>query len=129
MRISIQKTEGGDDNSNDQYLDRLQPWRRSVYFAAGYGVPQGMCFELGYNFNVLGLALTYGIGDYWSSHPEDGMPGIALKLFFLSSQSTAGYVSYMRGAPVSWTSTDSYTLLYFGVITPLTSAFQLRSEV
>ncbi len=116
----------------NQRLDRLQPWRSSVFMAIGYGTPQGMRCELGYNIgSKLSMAFTFGIGDQWSRDPQEGMPGVSLTIRIPNFNSAAApYVSIMRGTTLTiFGGPDSYTQLCFGFITPLASAFQLRPEI
>jgi hypothetical protein len=120
------------DTIDEVDLNKLLPWRSSMYLAAGYGFPQGLRGELGYNFgHILSFGLTFGIFDYWSRDPGEGTFGMTLKLFLpYKSLSFTPYLMYSSGGTFSiFGHSDSYTLFYFGSMFTIKSWLHVRPEI
>ncbi len=108
------------------------PWNNSVYMATGWGTPQGVRLELGYNIgSLLSLGLAMGYRDAWSNHPDQGTFAIigSIRIPIHSSPVTP-YVLICSGTTLNFLgSDDSYWLIYFGGIISLKSWLQLRPEI
>ena len=117
---------------NSEQNDDSMPWHSSMYIAAGGGTPQGLRFELGYNFGTMfSLGLSTGHNDSWSNHPEQGTFAVlgSLRVPIHSSPITP-YILLCTGSTFNiLSSNDEYYLLYFGGIVPLKPWLQLRPEV
>jgi len=106
------------------------PWASSFYVSGGYGSPQGLRFELGYNFGSdISLAATFGINDNWSRDPEEGTIGIIGKIHFLQIQSTKSYILLGYGGTISiYGGPDTYSIVHIGFKIPLINWLQLCPE-
>ncbi len=116
---------------SDEQLEKLHPWRSSVYIAIGGGTPQGMRGELGYNFgSYVSLALSAGIGDSWSRDPGDGtLALLGILRLPTGSPSVTPYLLVCTGGTLAILGpSDTYTLVYAGVSVPIIQALQLRPE-
>lgn len=112
--------------------ERLYPWGGSLYFAGGWGTPQGFRGELGYNFGTMfSLGVAFGIGDKWSRDPDDGTFGFLGSIRFpINSTAIAPYLLVVTGGTYSLVgNSDGYTLIYLGAIVPLRPWLQLRPEL
>ena len=105
-------------------------WARSLYISGGYGLPQGLRFELGYNFgSIISIAATYGINNNWSRDPEEVTIGIIGKLHFLQIKSTMNYILFGIGSTIHiFGGDDTYTVVYIGSKIPLIDWLQLCPE-
>jgi len=115
----------------ERHLDSTYTWRSSVYIAAGWGIPQGARFELGYNFGkTVTLALSFGIGDNWSNDPAEGTLAIFGSLRFPSSSlPITPYLLICTGGTIAiFGGPDTYTLIYVGTLVELSSGIHLRPE-
>ncbi len=113
-------------------LNTVQPWRNSVYLAAGGGSPQGFRGELGYNFgSYISVAFSFGIGDSWSHDPGEGTIAVLGTIRFpTDSPSMTPYLLLCSGGTIAiFGGSDTYTLVYAGVLVPLIPALQVRPEV
>jgi hypothetical protein len=109
------------------------PWGNTLYLSAGWGVPQGARFEVGYNVGaIISLGLSLGIGDSWSRHPGEGTLAIlgAIRIPTNALRITP-YLLFCRGGTFSnfLGDSDTFTLLYFGAMVPLNPRVQFRPEI
>ncbi len=122
--------------TKEQRLDRLYPWHNSLFVSAGYGIPQGLRIELGYNiFTVFSLGINVGIADNWSRYPGKGTFGFfgILHLPFFKTKYTPYLLfcfgsSGKNGVGTDSSGNDSYTLMYFGCTVPVLPWLQCRPE-
>jgi len=106
-------------------------WSRSLYLSCGYGTPQGLRFELGYNFDSdVSLAATFGIKDHWSRDPEEGTLGIIGKIHLYKSKSISSYILGGVGGTIAiFGEPDTYSLIQIGSKISLTNWLQLCPEL
>lgn len=106
-------------------------WQHTVFVASGWGTPQGMRTELGYTFENVSFGLTFGIGDNWSNDPGEGTLGMILNIHFPNQSET--FVPYMLlgygGTIAIFGGPDTYALVNFGAMIPITLGFNLRPEL
>ena len=117
---------------NPEQTDDSTPWHTSVYIAAGTGTPQGLRYELGYNFGtIFSFGVSVGYHDSWSNHPERGTGAIlgSFRIPIRSSPITPYILLLQEVHSASSAGNDEYYLLYFGGIVPLKSWLQLRPEL
>ena len=120
------------DSNQVVVSDDNLPWANSLYISGGYGTPQGLRFELGYNFgSSISFALAYGKNDNWSRNPESGTIGIIFKCHFLQIQSVTAYILFGTGGTVDMLGNrvDSYRLIHIGSKIPLSNWLQLCTEL
>ena len=113
----------------EEHLDDVYSWRKSMYLAGGWGVPQGFRFELGYNIDVnLGIGLVFGTGDAWSGHSTLGI--LASVRLPKQSSTIVPYVLVSVGGTTDiFGNNDNYTLVDLGAIVPIKPWLQLRPEI
>jgi hypothetical protein len=116
---------------NKQKLDTLYPWHNSLFLAGGYGTPQGLRFELGYNiFTLFSLGISFGIHDNWSNNPGEGTFGFfgMLHFPFFNTKYTP-YLLFCFGSSIRiFGGEDSYALTYIGCTVPILPWLQCRPE-
>jgi hypothetical protein len=115
----------------EAHLDSTHTWRKSIYIAGGWGIPQGARFELGYNFQEsIALALSFGIHDSWSNDPAEGTLAILGSLRFpVSLLPVTPYLLICTGGTLAtFGGQDTYTLIYVGTMVELSSGIHLRPE-
>jgi len=108
--------------------DEKTAWGNSFFLSGGYGTPQGLRVELGYNFgNIFSLAGMIGTNNNWSN--GDASAGIIGKLNFNDGSFTVyilgGYGQSIEilGEP------DNYGLVMIGYRIPLKRGIQVRPEM
>ena len=117
---------------SQDYSDSLTWTPNSIFIASGYGSPQGLRTELGYNFaTLLSIGLTYNIHDNWSRDPVESKYGVFLKLTFpIPSLRFSPYVFYNYGTNFEiFGGPDSYNLIYLGAMIPIITKIYLRPEL
>jgi len=105
-------------------------WEGSVYIAAVAGAPQGLRFELGYNFGrYISLAATFGIADNWSRDPDEGTVGFVGKVNLFQIEPATTYFLVGYGTTLTlFGGADSYILMQAGSKIPLTEWLLLSPE-
>lgn len=128
-KVNKSNSMGVDSNQVVVSADTL-PWARSLYISGGYGTPQGLRFELGYNAGSdISLAVTFGIKDNWSRDPEEGTFGVIGKIHFLQIKSAKSYILFGYGGTIAiFGGPDTYTLVHIGSKIPLINWLQLCPE-
>nr|HRI47004.1 hypothetical protein [Ignavibacteriaceae bacterium] len=120
-------------NDSSKFVDSTEnlPWARSLYLSSGFGTPQGLRFELGYNFGSdISLAATFGIKDNWSRDPEEGTLGIIGKIHFYKNKLISGYFLIGTGSTLAiMGEPDTYWLIQVGTKINLTNWLQLCPEL
>lgn len=120
-------------NDSSKFVDSTVnlPWARSLYLSCGLGSPQGLRFELGYNFGSdISLAATFGIKDNWSRDPEEGTLGIIGKIHFYKNKLISGYLLIGTGGTLAiMGEPDTYWLIQVGSKINLTNWLQLCPEL
>lgn len=106
-------------------------WSRSLYLSCGYGTPQGLRFELGYNFGSdISIAATIGKKDHWSRNPERGTLGIIGKIHLYKSKLMSPYILVGAGSTIAiFGEPDSYLLIQIGSKISLDNWLQLCPEL
>ncbi len=107
-------------------------YHNMIYLACGYGVPQGMRIETGYNINrFISFALSFGIGDNWSRDPQEGTLAILGTLRVpIKSSCLTPYLLICSGSTLTtFGGPDRYILLNSGLMYEITSRFVLRPEI
>ena len=107
-------------------------WANSIFIAGGFGYPQGLRLEVGYNLGeIVSLGLTYTSSDYWSRNPSEGKLGLLAKFSPWSEfLKWSPYIFYNHGRTFSIFGgrIDKYNLFYFGSMIPLQSWLHFRPE-
>lgn len=103
------------DTSNVEDSAKNPPWSNSVFISGGYGLQQGLIFELGYNIgSYVSLAAIVGMHNKWTGHEKTTL-GIIGKIHFLHFKSISNYISIGYGvAPEFLSGSDSYYIILFG---------------
>lgn len=109
------------------------PWAGRIFLAGGYGYPQGVRADLGWNIGrVLFAGVTFGVRDHWSRDPEEGSVGFFGGLHLPVSRSAAftPYLLVGNGGTVAiFGRGDSYTYINLGAMLSMSERVVLRPEV
>jgi len=126
------------DSSNNSYENTFT-WINSPYIALGYGYPQGIRFEIGYNIlKYFSLGIIYNFNNYWIESSGNGTWGFNNKMIGLNCRIFLPYKSWYitpyllisRGLNFSiFGTSNSYTNIYLGTMIPVTKWLQLRPEL
>ncbi|MGE5480310.1 MAG: hypothetical protein ACM3U1_07755 [Chloroflexota bacterium] len=106
--------------------------QNSFYISAGYGYPNGARGELGYKFEkFITLGLTFGIGDFWSRDPGEGMFGYIAKLRLTSEENIyTPHILFTQGATFSiFGGSDDYISVLAGITVPIKNWLLAQPEV
>lgn len=105
------------------------PWSNSVFISGGYGSPQGLIFELGYNFgSYVSLAAILGMHNKWTGRQKVTL-GIIGKINFLQIKSITNYILIgYGGATAIFGGSDTYFIIHLGSKIPLADWLYLRPE-
>lgn len=104
------------------------PWSNSFYISSGYGVPQGLRIELGYNFGrIISLGGLFGKFDNWSH--GDPTFGVCGKLNFIGSSFTSYLLIGYGGSVALFGEEDTYTFALIGFRRPLKNWVYIRPEI
>ncbi len=104
------------------------PWSSSFYVSSGYGIPQGLRIELGYNFgHLISLGGFYGKFDTWSH--GDLSFGLCGKLNFISRALTSYLLVGYGGSFALFGEEDTYTLALLGFRQPIINWVHIRPEI
>lgn len=113
-------------------VEDLRPWRWSPYVAAGYGVPNGLRGEVGYNIaDYFSLGLNLSAYDHWSRDPQDAMFGLQARVFVTElSSSFTPYVSIGAGGSMNILGpSDEFIEGMVGAMIPLDRWLFIRPEL
>ena len=104
------------------------PWSNSFYISSGYGIPQGLRTELGYNFgHIISLGVLFGKFDNWS-HGDMTFGGCG-KLNFIGISFTSYLLVGYGGSFALFGEEDTYTLTLIGFRRSLNNWAHIRSEI
>jgi len=129
--IKNNKTSIKLENESEQ-LDSNCPWRSSPYLAVGYGYPQGIRFETGYNISrYFSFGFTVGLYNFWAKHPYEASFGLVGRSFIPDkSLKFIPYFLLAYGERFSFfDDNDKYTIISIGTMITLTKWLQLRPEL
>ena len=123
---SLPKTDKDSTNINEMY-----DWSSSLFLAAGWGFPQGIRTELGYNFGKNFMAgISFGIRDQWTDEPSEGFYGAIISLRIPTSSPI--YTPYILlgagGKFVIFGGADNYKMINLGLMITTKSAITIRPE-
>lgn len=106
------------------------PWSNSVFISGGYGSPQGLIFELGYNFgSYVSLAVNLGMHNKWTGSQKVTL-GIIGKINFLQIKSISNYILIgYGGVPAVLGGSSTYFMIHLGSKIPLTDWLYLCPEL
>jgi hypothetical protein len=96
-------------------------WESTFYISAGYGYPQGIRYEAGYNIkSFMAVGIIIGSSSAWLD--EGGTLGIVGKLFITNINSVAPFFLAAAGSSIAVLGESStYSLLHAGVKISLAS--------
>jgi hypothetical protein len=118
-------------DKNSTNINEMYDWSSSLFLAAGWGFPQGIRTELGYNFGKNFMAgISFGIKDQWSKEPSEGFYGAMISLRIPTS--SPFYTPYILlgagGKFVIFGGADNYKIINFGLMVSTKSAITIRPE-
>lgn len=109
-----------------------RPWQNTVYISTGWGLPQGLRTEIGYNLgSLLSIGMAYGGGQNWGYDKSRTMIGLLGSLRFpLQNNQITPYLLVCTGSTITplFGHNDTYTLLYAGTIITLKPWLQFKPE-
>lgn len=126
--VEIREVDLPDTNSVESPAYNL-PWSNSVFISGGYGLQQGLIFELGYNFgSSISLAAIMGMNNKWAGQwagHDKPTYGIIFKFYTLQIKSISNYIIIGFGAGGS----DKYFLIHLGAKIPFSDWLCLCPEI
>jgi len=108
------------------------PWSNSWYFSAGFGNPEGLRLDVGYNFGkLLGFGMTINRYDKWSSQSDNSKVGITGRVFIpYFSPATPFYILLGYGqSGFIFGAGDHYVHVILGSMISIRPWLQLRPEL